>query len=125
VTVLDNTGIATAFLRMCARGDVREAYEAFVAPEFVHHNPWFPETRASLLRAMQDSAVAEPNKAFDVMQVVDGGERVAVLSRLLRAAGAGEYAVVHILRIVDGRIVELWDLAHPVPVDSPNRLGVF
>ena len=122
---MGNPGIATAFLEMCARGDVREAYDRHVSPDFVHHNAWFPGDRASLLQAMEESAATEPNKSFEVKQVIDGGDRVAVLSHLTRAGAGPEYAVVHIARFADGKIVELWDLGQEIPKDSPNALGMF
>ena len=112
------------FLKMCARGEVREAYARHVADGFIHHNPWFPGDRQSLLEAMETAAASEPNKAFDVRQVIDGGDRVAVLSRLEREDG-GEYAVAHIVRFENGRIVELWDIAQEVPSASPNLNGMF
>ena len=122
---MDNREIATDFLQLCARGDVRDAYDRHVAADFVHHNAWFPSDRESLLRAMEESAVAEPNKSFEVRQVIDGGDRVAVFSHLTRANADMEYAVVHIVRIAGGKIVELWDVAQEMPVDSPNMLGMF
>jgi predicted SnoaL-like aldol condensation-catalyzing enzyme len=122
---MDNRGIASEFLRMCARGEVREAYARFVADDFVHHNAWFAGDRESLLLAMEQSAAAEPNKSFEVKQVIDGGDRVAVLSHLKRASVDLEYAVVHIARIEGGRIVELWDLGQEIPRDSPNANGMF
>lgn len=117
--------IATTFLQMCAAGDVREAYARFVADAFVHHNAWFPGDRASLLQAMEESAAAEPNKSFEPKQLIDGGDRVVVLSHLKRAGADLEYAVVHIVRFEGGKIVELWDLAQEIPKDSPNALGMF
>ena len=122
---MGNAEIATEFLKMCAGGEVRDAFARFVAPDFVHHNAWFAADRESLLQAMEQSAAAEPNKSFEPKQVIDGGDRVAVLSHLKRAGGDLEYAVVHIARVVDGKIVELWDLAQEVPKDSPNALGMF
>ena len=117
--------IATSFLRMCARGEVRDAYDRYVSQDFVHHNAWFAGDRESLLRAMEESAAKEPNKSFEVRQVIDGGDKVAVLSHLKRADAGLGYAVVHIARIVDGKIVELWDLGQEIPKDSPNELGMF
>ena len=122
---MDNRGIATDFLRMCARGDVRAAYARYVADDFIHHNAWFAGDRESLLLAMEQSAAAEPNKSFKVKQTLADGDRVAVLSQLTRADGRTEYAVVHVARIEAGRIVELWDLAQEVPRDSPNANGMF
>ena len=122
---MDNRDIATTFLQMCSRGQVREAYERYVSHDFVHHNAWFPGDRQSLMDAMEQSAAAEPNKSFAVKQVVEGGDRIAVLSHLVRAKAGAEYAVVHIARIADGKIVELWDLAQGIPENSPNTLGMF
>jgi predicted SnoaL-like aldol condensation-catalyzing enzyme len=122
---MDNRETAVEFLRMCARGAVRDAYARFVAMEFVHHNAWFPGDRESLLLAMEQSAAKEPNKAFEPRQVVDGGERIAVLSHLVRADAGVEIAVVHILRFEGGKIVEMWDVGQEIPADSPNALGMF
>jgi predicted SnoaL-like aldol condensation-catalyzing enzyme len=122
---MDNRDIALEFLQMCARGEVRAAYERHVAEEFVHHNAWFPGDRESLLLAMEQSAAREPNKSFEPRQVVDGGDRIAVLSQLVRADAGTGIAVVHILRFERGRIVEMWDLGQEIPKDSPNALGMF
>jgi predicted SnoaL-like aldol condensation-catalyzing enzyme len=122
---MTNADAATTFLRMCAAGDVRAAYDRYVAEGFTHHNAWFPGDRESLLKAMEDSAKADPNKSFEVKQVIEGGDRVAVLSHLTRVEAGLEYAVVHIARFKDGKIVELWDLAQEVPKDSPNGNGMF
>lgn len=119
------TDDAVAFLRMCASGDVQAAYDRHVAPDFVHHNAHFAGDRQTLLDAMADSARAEPNKAFHVRQTVEQGDRVAVLSELIRENGGQRYAVVHIARFENGLIAELWDLGQEVPKDSPNELGMF
>ena len=125
MTTGSNAEVATRFLTMAASGRVREAYEQYVAEAFRHHNAYFPEDRESLLVAMERNAKSEPNKTFDVMQVIADHDRVALLSHLRRADGNTEYAVVHIFRFEDSRIVEMWDIAQEVPKDSPNALGMF
>ena len=120
-----NAEIATEFFAMAASGRVREAFEHHVADVFTHHNPYFPSDREWLLVAMEQSAATEPNKSFTVKQVIESGDRVAVLSHLQRAHTDQQYAVVHILRLADSRIVEMWDIAQEVPADSPNALGMF
>lgn len=119
-----NAEIATQFLCMAAQGDVQTAYDRFVAETFRHHNPYFPADRGSLLRAMQESSAREPNRSFSVKHVVASGDHVAVYSHLVRENGA-EYAVAHLCRLDEGKIVELWDLAQALPGDSPNELGMF
>jgi predicted SnoaL-like aldol condensation-catalyzing enzyme len=119
------TDIATEFLTLCAGGRVREAYEKHVAAGFRHHNAWFPGDRQSLLEGMEQSAQAEPNKSFTVMQAIESADRVALLSRLRREQANVEMAVVHILRFDGDSIVEMWDVGQEIPKDSPNALGMF
>ena len=116
---------AVEFLTMRATGDVRAAYDRHVATDFRHHNPHFRSDRTSLLEAMEKSAAEEPNKSFNVKQTIASSDTVAVLSHLQRAQGEFNYAVVHILRFENGKIVEMWDLGQEVPSDSPNELGMF
>lgn len=117
--------IATEFLTLCASGQVRAAYDRYVAEDFRHHNAYFPGDRDSLLLGMEQSSRSEPNKSFTVKQTIEGVDRVAVLSHLRRESAGSEYAVVHILRFADGKIVEMWDVGQEIPKDSPNRLGMF
>lgn len=119
------TDIATEFLAMCAGGQVRQAYDRHVAAGFRHHNAWFPSDRQSLLDGMAQSAEAEPDKSFAVMQAIESEDRVATLSHLRREQADADFAVVHILRFEGGKIVEMWDVGQEIPKDSPNALGMF
>jgi len=110
---------------MCASGKVREAYARHVASGFTHHNPYFANDRDSLLQAMEQSAASEPNKSFQTKQVIEDGDRVAVFSQLERVQAGLTYAVVHILKFNNGKIVEMWDIVQEVPRESPNTLGMF
>jgi len=38
---------------------------------------------------------------------------------------ARKQAAVHVFRFHSDKIVEMWDCGQPVPVDSPNKDGVF
>jgi predicted SnoaL-like aldol condensation-catalyzing enzyme len=120
-----NKAVAVEFLTQCATGRVRDAYERHVAGQFKHHNPYFQSDRKSLLEAMEQSAAHEPNKSFQVMRTVASDDTVAVLSRLQREQAGLEYAVVHILKFKNGKIVEMWDVGQEIPRDSPNELGMF
>src|SRR5438445_6495307 len=90
--------IATDFLTMCATGQVRKAYDRYVADNFRHHNAYFPSDRDSLLLGMEQSAQSEPNKSFTVKQILEAADRVAVFSHLRREKADVDIAVVHILR---------------------------
>jgi len=125
MAIQSNADKATRFLAMCTAGQVRQAYDTYVSDDFRHHNAYFPEDRESLLRGMEESARVEPDKSFTARQVIESGDRVAVLSHVRRGNVGIDIAVVHILRFENGRIVEMWDVGQQIPADSPNRLGMF
>lgn len=120
-----NKATAIAFLQMAAAGDVREAFRTHVSDAFKHHNPYFAGSREALLQAMEQSYAAEPNKAFEVVRAIEDGDAVAVHSHLQRADKQLEYAVVHILKFANGKIIEMWDIAQEIPADAANELGMF
>jgi len=117
---------ATTFLKMASAGDVRAAYDQFIASNFIHHNPYFRGDRASLLAAMEDAARTHPNRSLDIQRVWEDGDTVITHSRVTRQdPGAPPIAVVHIFRFANDRVVELWDLGQPVDPKSPNDNGMF
>ena len=122
---MSNKPVAIEFLKLASGGQVVEAYERYVASDFKHHNPYFSNDRQSLIDGMLQSAAAEPNKSFEIIQAVEDSDTVAVHSRLTRDNVGVQYAVVHILRFEGGKISEMWDIAQEVPGDSPNEVGMF
>jgi predicted SnoaL-like aldol condensation-catalyzing enzyme len=117
--------IATTFLRMCATGDVRAAYDRYIGRDFRHHNPYFRGDASTLAAGMAENTKQNPGKVFDIEHALEDGDLVAVHSRLQFKPGSQEMAVVHLCRFVGDRIVELWDVGQPVPADSPNENGMF
>lgn len=116
---------AVEFLRVASSGRIREAYEKFIAPDFKHHNPHFRGDAASLRAAMEEDAVAHPNKVLKVQHAIAEGDLVAVHSWVRMTGNDAGYALVHIFRFAGDRVVELWDMAEPVPANSPNENGMF
>ncbi|HEX7235710.1 MAG TPA: ester cyclase [Gammaproteobacteria bacterium] len=116
---------AISFLRLVTSGKVREAYERFVAENFRHHNAYYRGDRESLLRAMEDNAAKNPNKALDVKRALEDGSYVAVHSHVRQHPQDRGVAVVHLFRFENERIVELWDVGQALPPESPNQNGMF
>lgn len=125
MSIPTHTRIAKSFLTLCAAGQVRQAYDQYVAENFRHHNAYFPGDRESLLLGMERSAQSEPNKSFTIKQTIEADDRVVVFSHLRREKADMDIAVVHILRFERGKIVEMWDVGQQIPEDSPNELGMF
>lgn len=120
-----NKASATGFLRLVAAGEVDEAYRLYIGARFRHHNPYFPGDAEALKAAMQENALANPNKVLEIQHALEEGDRVAVHSRIRQTPDDRGFAVVHIFRFEDGRIAESWDVGQAVPEDSPNAHGMF
>lgn len=116
---------AVAFLKSVASGNVREVYQKFVGPGFVHHNPFFRGDAESLMLAMEENAAKNPNKIFEVKLTIQEGDKVSVYSHVRQNPDDLGGAVVHIFRFENEQVVELWDIGQPIPEDSPNENGMF
>ena len=116
---------AISLLRLASSGNVREAYETYVHPDFRHHNPYFPGDRAALLAGMEESAVKFPKKEFDAVRALEDGDLVAVHGRVRLTPRSPWMALIHIFRFQDNQIIEEWEVGQEVPKDSPNQNGVF
>ena len=116
---------ALAFLKLCASGEPREAFGLYTGPTFRHHNAFYGDTAEELIEGMEESAEAFPRTTFEEKQIIEDGNQVAIYSHVVTEPGNRGLAVVHILRFEGEKIVELWDVAQPVPENSPNELGMF
>ncbi|MCZ7652855.1 MAG: nuclear transport factor 2 family protein [Thermoanaerobaculia bacterium] len=116
---------AVEFLMQIVAGDVRGAYERHVGAGLRHHNPYFPGDLESLRSGMEADEASHPGKRLEVRCALQDGDQVAVHSRIRRGAGEPDFAVVHLFRFEEGRIVELWDVVQAVPADCINEHGMF
>ncbi len=118
--------IATSFLKMAGSGDVKAAYQKFIAPHFIHHNQYFKGDRESLMLAMEEASQKSPNKSIDIKHIYEDGNSVVTHSLVVRQNAKDLHiAVVHIFKFENDRIVELWDLGQPIDPNSPNKNGAF
>ena len=124
-TMTSHKDAATKFLRLAASGDVERAFDAYVSPDFRHHNPYFRGDAQSLASAMVENGKQNPQKRLHVERVIEEGDLVAVHGRVRMNPDAAEIALVHIFRFEGDRIIELWDVSQAPPETSPNENGMF
>lgn len=75
--------------------------------------------------AMEESAVTNPNKKFEIKKVLEDQDIVVTYSQVQKKEGDVDIAVVHMFRFEGDRIVEMWDVGQVIPRDSPNENGMF
>jgi predicted SnoaL-like aldol condensation-catalyzing enzyme len=122
---MSNKELAIGFLHTVVANKVREAYEKFIAADFIHHNQYFKGDRQSLMLAMEEAHRENPNTKITIEQVFEDGDRVVIHSLVKHQPEDMGFAVVHIFRFHDQQIVELWDLAQAIIENSPNENGLF
>ncbi|QQR97544.1 MAG: nuclear transport factor 2 family protein [Sphingobacteriales bacterium] len=115
--------IAQEFLKLSSKGESRIAFEFYVGDNFKHHNAYFKGDGNTLMLAMEENAQKNPNKIFAIQRILEDGNLVAVHSRV--SIIDNTFAVMHIFRFENNKIVELWDFGQAVPPDMINENGMF
>ena len=103
---------------------MREAYENYIHPDFIHHNPYFKGDRETILRGMEENALQFPNKQCEILRALEDGDLVAVHSRITLGP-ENVFALIHIFRFKDEKIIEEWEASEEARKDSPNENGIF
>ncbi|MFL5783925.1 MAG: nuclear transport factor 2 family protein [Bacteriovoracaceae bacterium] len=115
--------IAMEFLKLAGSGKVKEAYDQFIAPEFIHHNQYFKGDRQSLLKAMESAHQSSPNKSIETKFAIEEGDKVMTYSHVVK--DKMDIVVSHIFRFHGDKVVELWDVGQVIDKNSPNENGPF
>ena len=105
-----------------------DAFTCWMHPDYIQHNPNAPTGRDATLAMMQASMARLPDLSHEVKRVVWGdADLVAVHFHFLREPGTRGYAIVDLLRIAGGHIVEHWDVMQevPDPAMTKNQNGMF
>jgi predicted SnoaL-like aldol condensation-catalyzing enzyme len=104
---------------------VREAFETWVEPGYIQHNPLAASGRDAAIAFLEPFFQGHPDAAYSIKRILADGNLVAVHSHAKFAAGERGLAVVDILRVEHCKIAEHWDVAQPVPEKSANPNGMF
>ena len=106
----------------------RDAFMAWMHPDYIQHNPNAPTGRDATLAMMEASLSRLPDLSHEVKRVVWGdGDLVAVHFHFQYEPETRGYSVVDVLRIDGGYIREHWDVIQevPDPATSKNSNGMF
>lgn len=116
---------AQNFLKLIVENKVDEAYEQFIALDFIHHNQYFKGDRATLMQAMKDANQINPTKQITTKFALEEGNHVTTISHVRQNSQDPGVIVAHIFRFEGEKVVELWDFGQAIAKESPNENGVF
>ena len=128
---LSNREVAERFIELFHRQDrVGDAFRCWVHPDYIQHNPNAPSGRDETMAFLENAVRNNPELTHEVKRVIYGEgdcELVAVHHHFRRTKDDRGWAVVDILRIRDGYVVEHWDVMQqvPDPAETKNDNGMF
>ena len=105
--------------------NLRGAFEAWVDPGYIQHNPNAQTGRDAAIAFLEPFIAGHPGVRYDIKRVIADGNLVAVHSWGRFSEADRGVAVVDILRIEGCRVMEHWDVVQPVPETSANTNGMF
>ncbi|KHS47024.1 nuclear transport factor 2 family protein [Novosphingobium subterraneum] len=121
----DNRRIIEDFARMFyVERDVRQAFETYVAPDYIQHNPGVPDGREAAIALLQPM-FSDRNRSFEVRRILVDGDLAAIHIFARPDPAARGAAVADFYRLKDGKIVEHWDVIQPIPEKSANAHPMF
>ncbi|HTY94137.1 MAG TPA: nuclear transport factor 2 family protein [Steroidobacteraceae bacterium] len=116
--------VVEAYARMRIE-DPQRAWQQFLSPDLIQHNPEIPEGIQAHEKFMADRRAAHPAQylapeqyANIIDNILADADLVAIKSRLYTAPQDKGRAFVDIWRVAGGKLVEHWDIIQPIP-DSP------
>jgi predicted SnoaL-like aldol condensation-catalyzing enzyme len=104
---------------------VREAFETWVDPGYIQHNPLAQSGRDAAIGFLEPFFAQHPDISYSIKRIIADGNLVAVHSNGRFAADDRGIAVVDILRVEGCKVMEHWDVVQPVPEKSANSNGMF
>jgi predicted SnoaL-like aldol condensation-catalyzing enzyme len=123
---LSNRQVVTRFINLFyTQGRVREAFMTYVAPGYIQHNPIARDGRDAAIAALEPFFASQPGAIREVQRIIVDGNLAAVHVRLRQNPQDLGFAVVDILRLENGMIVEHWDVIQAVPEHSANAHPMF
>ena len=105
---------------------VGEAFTAYVAPDYVQHNPGIADGREAAVAALTP-LFARTDHSFQIERILVDGDMAAIHVRVTSPTPAGTHgaSVVDLYRLSGGRIVEHWDVIQLVPDKAANAHPMF
>lgn len=121
-TAAKNREVVLAFYREALIGlQPRRAFERYVSPAFIEHKPDVEHgTRDATITYLEELIREVPEPRWEILKVVAEGDEVFLHARFTPAPGAPPYAIADRFRLVDGVIVEHWDVVAPPPKEQRN-----
>lgn len=107
------------------KGEVRHAFETWVDPGYIQHNPYAATGRDAAIAFLEPFMKANPGHKAEIKRILADGNMVMVHTHSRMKPDERGSAVVDIFRVKGCRVMEHWDVLQPVPEQSANSNTMF
>ncbi len=120
-----NRAIVSDFARLFyGERQVRQAFERYVVPNYIQHNPNIADGREAAIVALE-TKFSNPQARFEVQRIIVDGAFAVIHLHGRPSPNSWGGAVADIYRLANGKIVEHWDVLQPVPETAINPHPMF
>lgn len=107
------------------KGEVRHAFETWVDPTYIQHNPYAATGRDAAIAFLEPFMKANPGHKAEIKRILADGNMVMVHTHSRMKPEDRGSAVVDIFRVQGCKVMEHWDVLQPVPEQSANSNTMF
>ncbi|MEV6426825.1 nuclear transport factor 2 family protein [Nocardia sp. NPDC051463] len=118
----DNKQLVLHGLAEFAKGNI-EVLRDLLHENFIEHSPGNPSGRDAFIAFIANSPVAAGR--LEIKRVVTDADFAVVHYHMIPPGDERGLAVIDVWRLVDGHIVEHWDVVQPVPDVAEIPHGMF
>jgi predicted SnoaL-like aldol condensation-catalyzing enzyme len=97
----------------------------YVGNRYVQHNPTAADGPEGFRKFIAFLREKFPNSKSEIKRSFVDGDYVILHVNAIREPGTRGSAIVDIFKLENGKIVEHWDVAQPVPETAANKNGMF
>ena len=120
-----NKKVAQAFYEAAInKKDYAEAAK-FLGSQYKQHNPTAGDGPEGLKSFIDFLKAKYPKQRGDIKQVIAEGDKVVLHVHSTRDDGTPGRAIIDIFRVVNGKVVEHWDVIQDIPEKAANTNGMF
>lgn len=101
------------------------AIDKYIGPHYIQHDPRAADGIKGLRTAVENSFAIFPRQHWDIKRVIAEGDLVVAHVHIRWKPEDQGTAVVEILRVQNGRLVEHWGVGMDVPEKAMNSNGMF
>jgi predicted SnoaL-like aldol condensation-catalyzing enzyme len=120
-----NKRIVTEFYDKALNQKDFDAAASYFGPHYIQHNPTARDGIEGFKAFIQTLREKFPNSHSEIKHAYADGDYVILHVHAVRQPGTRGLAIVDIFRLVNGKIVEHWDVRQDVPETAANDNGMF